>query len=562
MKMHKGSRLHIAAALFTSLKLMKELLVPLLILALTQGFSNAGGRFFYWRLVLGIALVAGAFVWGFIRWALFRYKVEDGLLQIEEGVLIRKKQSIPLARIQAVDFAEEVLLRLLGLVRVRIQTAGGSGPEAELPAVTRKEALRLEALLRQPAGAGCRSAGPEEQPEGAAGRGLAVLAGETAAVSLDGGAGSVEACSMPVSTASSEVCSEPDALHRPEIVSHSLQEASEAASILVAPGACSSGLDASGPVIPQEVFRLPVPHLLAAGMTTRNLGVGISLLFALLSQAEELFPSLELVRLLARTSGWHAWLVLVPVALVLAWILAAASSVLRFSGFRVLRRGGELFIVRGLLERRKVTLPVGRIQAVRIVQEWVWKPFGLAAVHVVCAGYGEEKGESTLLLPLVPVARIGPLLTELCPGISLDLTGLQLPRLPRKAVWSYLLPGPLGTGIAVAVVGMLLPKLLWGLTLLPFLLALYGRAYAKSGFARFGEHLILRRSFLNDALVIVPVKRVQSTRLVQTPFQRRSGLCTLVVSVAGEGSKGAYFRIKGVYAAEAMACITRLRQNG
>lgn len=510
MKIYKGKRLHIAAALLTSLGLIKELLIPLVILFVSHGFSRGeggDGRAFYWRLALGGVMVAGSFLWGFLHWMSFRYRVEEGLFKVDHGVMIKKRVGIPLSRIHTVDQSEGLLHRLLGLVKVQIQTAGGAKPEAVLPAVRRREADRLETLLRQ-------AAAPNEK------------GGQEASGSL---AQQDWAAAAP----------EPSAENAADIpVSHGPLPA-EGGGMAVPPPA-------------EALYKLPPGRLFLAGLTANNLGVGISLLFAFMSQADDLFPSLRIFKLLADFSGMRALLILGSAVVFAAWLLAVASSVLRFADFTVAKRGGELFITRGLLERRKVTLPVRRIQAVRITQELIWKPFGLAALHVVCAGYGTQKGESTLLFPLLRLYEIEALLTVLCPEFAVAAERLPLKRLPRRAAWGYLAPSALGWGTAALLVHRFTPWGAWTLPAAALALLLKWRSYRRGGWSCGGRLLLLRYGVLTETVVVTPRKRVQYLTVSQTPLQRRSGLSAIKVALAGASAGGSHFGLKGLPLPEAM----------
>jgi putative membrane protein len=60
-------------------------------------------------------------------------------------------------------------------------------------------------------------------------------------------------------------------------------------------------------------------------------------------------------------------------------------------------------------------------------------------------------------------------------------------------------------------------------------------AYRGLGHALVGDHLVTRRGGLMRRTVVVPLAKVQSTRLRATAFQRRAGLASLLVDVAGHG---------------------------
>jgi putative membrane protein len=60
-------------------------------------------------------------------------------------------------------------------------------------------------------------------------------------------------------------------------------------------------------------------------------------------------------------------------------------------------------------------------------------------------------------------------------------------------------------------------------------------AYRGLGHAWDGGVLTSRHGGIARDTVVVPAAKVQSTRLESTPFQRRAGLATLYVDVAGRG---------------------------
>ena len=111
--------------------------------------SSSGGDLPPLPAVAGIVLLAAALValWQTAYVQRFSYEVTEDTFDIASGVLSRREREIPYERVQNVDISENVLQRLLGLAQVRIETAGGSGTEAQLRYVTRAEAGRLQELL-------------------------------------------------------------------------------------------------------------------------------------------------------------------------------------------------------------------------------------------------------------------------------------------------------------------------------------------------------------------------------------------------------------------------------
>lgn len=115
------------------------------LVALAAATSRSGTEVMF-GIVAALMIGAGLFTW--IRWRSFTYTIADGALTIADGVLQRKRRSIPFERIQDVSIDQKLLARPFGLVRVRIETGGGEADEATLDSVTLSEAARLRAVLR------------------------------------------------------------------------------------------------------------------------------------------------------------------------------------------------------------------------------------------------------------------------------------------------------------------------------------------------------------------------------------------------------------------------------
>ena len=67
-----------------------------------------------------------------VRTLTFRYRYDEHELVIRTGLLSRNERHVPYARIQNVDGVQTVFHRLLKVVDVKVQTAGGNEPEATM----------------------------------------------------------------------------------------------------------------------------------------------------------------------------------------------------------------------------------------------------------------------------------------------------------------------------------------------------------------------------------------------------------------------------------------------
>ncbi|WDT91198.1 PH domain-containing protein [Streptomyces sp. SCSIO-PteL053] len=94
-------------------------------------------------LVIGVAAGADR-----VRWHRTRYRVGEERVDLHTGLLLVKRRSLARDRIRTVDLTANLMLRLLGLVTVRIGT-GEQGSESTLvlDPVTRAEGERLRLLL-------------------------------------------------------------------------------------------------------------------------------------------------------------------------------------------------------------------------------------------------------------------------------------------------------------------------------------------------------------------------------------------------------------------------------
>jgi len=298
---------------------------------------------------------------------------------------------------------------------------------------------------------------------------------------------------------------------------------------------------------PTVLRRLSTGHLLIAGATSGQIGVAFSLL-AVGSQFFDDFLSDDFVRRLIETlaPNWlMVLLVFVPVGLLLAWFLAIAGTVLAYADFTLSREGDFLYIKRGLLERREATIPLSRIQAIRVSEGVLRQPFGLAAVRVESAGYGEDAGVSTMLLPLLPHDEVRAFLAAATPEFA---GSPALQKLPRRALRRYVFRAVVGYFI-LALVAAVAWFVVFGsvLGLLAFLLvppsALYGwLSFRDSGWAFEEDRLVVRYRSLGRKTAIAPRRRLQSREVTRSPFQRRVRLATFLAEVAS-GSGGSALRV-------------------
>jgi putative membrane protein len=134
-------RLHPASWFFVLIQQLKQFIVPLLAIF----FFGGADRNELWS-VIAICLLGVYAIWQYYT---YRFHIDSDSLLIRSGLLERSLRQIPFARIQNVAIHQTLLHRIFGVAEVRLESAGGIKPEAEMRVLKLADAMALEALVRQ-----------------------------------------------------------------------------------------------------------------------------------------------------------------------------------------------------------------------------------------------------------------------------------------------------------------------------------------------------------------------------------------------------------------------------
>jgi putative membrane protein len=133
-------RLHPLSWLFVLLTQLRSLVVPLLVLVVL-------GRGEWWELFIVVGAIGYA-LYALIYSIGFRYRLGDDELLVKEGIFARTERHIPYGRIQNIVRRRNLLHRAFDVAELRLESAGGSKPEAVMNVITLAAAQRIEAVLR------------------------------------------------------------------------------------------------------------------------------------------------------------------------------------------------------------------------------------------------------------------------------------------------------------------------------------------------------------------------------------------------------------------------------
>lgn len=173
----ESSRLHPATPFIGLVFVLRQLVLPLggtVLIGRDSGFEQG------LQVAIGIPVVIALLQ--LLSWFRFRYRVEDGALIVDSGVLNRRHREIPLDRIHHVEEVAKLQHRVFGVVDLKIDSGGGeSGAELELDALSKASAARLRSFIEgSPATPGpIITADKESPPLARAGVGELMVAGIT-----------------------------------------------------------------------------------------------------------------------------------------------------------------------------------------------------------------------------------------------------------------------------------------------------------------------------------------------------------------------------------------------
>lgn len=221
--------------------------------------------------------------------------------------------------------------------------------------------------------------------------------------------------------------------------------------------------------------------------------------------------------------------------LIIGWSFAFIRSFFRYAGFCARRQGGCLHLISGLMTRRDVLVDCRRITALELRQTLFMRIFRLYTATITAAGYGRERGARPVVVPAARARELCAALDTLLGDYPLCSSGL---RPGHRSLGRYILL-PLWV-----TAGALLPFLMGGVWIMAGVVwltaGLWWLAIRWMGFHRatfgVGDDAVVLRYSRGLALyeVHVPLEVADCLIVTRSPWQRRSGTCTVELRCYGE----------------------------
>ncbi len=468
-KYRSEKRLHPLTILYRAVVNAPGALIPIYFVY-TQG-SIEDWLYIFIGVFIGVFLLPGIL----LNYVYFTYYITPDEVVIRSGVLSRKQRNIPIARIQNIESNQNFLQRLLGIVKIRIETAGGSDIEGLLEFVSKEDAERIEFIIDS------YKARLEDASQG----------------SQDS---NIEA-SLPGSITNSETAS----------ISNKQDNTIFAMSLW--------------DVALYGMLRLrPTVLILFAWLYSMSQQFGFYNFDDLpTNDIEGYIESIDITTLIIYLL---AGMILVLVA---SWLIDIALTINKYYGFKLSKENGKLHTEFGLLGKRKGTIPLKKLQMTVIFTNAIRRKLGFYGLKLETAGFAGKQAKASEVA--VPFTKFERLL-----NIARDISKIEYPdefinvsrKTIRRAMVRYL-------AVFIIPLAGLYFVTSWFMLLLLLIPLIYYAAvlrYQFRGYFITGDTIIIKQGFWFQKISIIPIEKIQTLNIRETFLQRRLGLATLIVDTA------------------------------
>ena len=285
----------------------------------------------------------------------------------------------------------------------------------------------------------------------------------------------------------------------------------------------------------ETIASMSLAEILAFGLTQRTIGtvavmtaIGLEILTQAGPEATAAF-----------TDSMQPTMVIAAfmLAFVASWTVSAFTSVFRYFGYQMNRVEDAIRTECGLTTRRRVEIPLSKVQLVRTDEPLMRRLMGYGTLLVETAGLGVVEGQvrqAEGVVPMVEQPELGRVVQEAVPHADFDPWEKSLhPAHPRALYRAEL--AATGRALFLAVLGwMYLDNMEWVvLFVFPIAWASAWLDWQKQGWMVTRSAVVSRRGFFNRRTFILSRDKLQSVHVVQGPFMRIHGLSRIVLRVAG-----------------------------
>lgn len=405
-----------------------------------------------WAWALPVLAAVLAACWPPVAWATTRYRLTEDGVELRSGLVFRKHRMMSYDHIHAITATSPVYMRPFGVIRLTISSGDVTAGNITLDAVPQSLQATLESLRAMPV----REA---EAPADASEHSICMTAAFSESVST------THSGSESIRTGSAD-----DSAHLASVTgSDAIRTNSTAAQADLTcntrrsnfPNPTGYGLPAAPP--DRCVFRASTRDIILFALTDLGFLVAGAVVWNFLEQARDFLPESWSEAASDSFNGLFTRGLLTAAAaiagvLVVLMAVSVVISLLRFHGFEVHRRGDDLVVVRGLVTRREMIMPVSRVQTVLIRQSLLRRLFGLCSVQLGLSASADAGQTQDLagakVLPVIAQSRVREVLADMLPEWDVREPGF---RRTGRGLTRYFLIAP----IIVTTIAALVAVALW-----------------------------------------------------------------------------------------------------
>jgi putative membrane protein len=572
-------RIHPAYVVLSALRVLATLAILFVL-----SFTSAIGAFLNGRTdgigwLVGVAIVfilipiVLTVVISYVYYIRFLWEITESDVHIYSGIIFKKQVHIPFQRVQSIDFNAGIIERVLGLVKLKIETAGGAANKGVLiPALKlgEAEALRAEVFARKRILS--QAQGRSAVAQAGVAQGVAMPAGTAPGVAMPGAAAQgAQGEAIPrfdPQTGKPLAVPAPMPGAMPGAADNFVREIGDESAKLR--GIFADDYQENAPI--EYEYGLTARELILTALSNDQLLVLFAVLIGVISQIMGLIGSFidwvdvdaivdAAVNQMLNKSVLPTVIGVAAFIFVLVLIMGVVGTAISYGGFKARRRGGRIEVERGLLSRQYRGVAATRVQAVEIQQGFIRRLMGYAELKLltidsVDASNNQRNAQAMqagglVIHPFVKLKRVDDILEGLIPEFDRRPAQAEFKRLPgvslrRAIIRQALLPSLIYALLAAAVTLVLqfaevsevvlgpLLIALWSLVAVLVVLHLIGSIlwYRHAAYAYNPAMLTIRKGSYGMVTTVIPRKKIQWAAVRQNPFQRLSRVASISATTA------------------------------
>jgi uncharacterized membrane protein YdbT with pleckstrin-like domain len=227
----------------------------------------------------------------------------------------------------------------------------------------------------------------------------------------------------------------------------------------------------------------------------------------------------------------------VVLAFVGSFFWSAGTALFRHWGFVIWQEGRRLISEEGLTTRRRVEIPIEKVQVLRADEPFLRRTMGYATVLLETAALGFADGrirQAEGIIPMVPRERLAELVAAALPKAEVDPWQTPLKPAHPRALYRAMLARTLRALVLAGLLTAAVPRWGWiGFLLVPWAWISTWMDWRWQGWLVTPTAVVTRRGFMERSTWIISRDKIQNVEVHQGPLMRWHGLGLVRVSVAG-----------------------------